>query len=171
MVLDKHTDKVYFSELLSTDRRYSTAYHRICAILEKHQVPHGFLQGTKGIWCRDYMPLQKSTSQFIQFRYEPSYLQEDLHLQTDPNECLAANHLSAMFSNINLDGGNVLRWIDRVILSERIFSENDDVARSKLIGARTPFRSRGDPYPGDQVRHDRPRRRAGAVCGQRHVNR
>jgi agmatine deiminase len=80
------------------------------------------------------MPIQREVSQFIQFRYEPSYLADDLDLQTNPKSTLELNQIQAVFSGINLDGGNVLRWKDWVIVTDRIFTENPAYTdRSKLI--------------------------------------
>ncbi len=134
MVIDRETDFVYFSKLMASDTRYKDAYTKVCTVLEKHQIRHGLLEGTRDIWCRDYMPIQKSDDEFIQFRYEPSYLAGDLYLQTDPKVALELNHIQAKYSRINLDGGNVVRWKDRVIVTDRIFSENPSYNKpSKLV--------------------------------------
>ncbi len=134
MVTDRETDFVYFSDILAAETRYKDDYGKICSVLNRNQISHGLLEGTKDIWCRDYMPIQKSDDEFIQFRYEPSYLQDDLHLQTDPNIALELNRIKAIHSAINLDGGNVLRWKDRVIVTDRIFLENPSYSSpSKLV--------------------------------------
>ncbi|MBC3538366.1 agmatine deiminase family protein [Rufibacter sediminis] len=134
MVIDKETNKVFFSDQLFADSRYGDTFDRICSVLEKHQIEHGIINSTKDIWCRDYMPIQKAASKFIQFRYEPSYLAEDLDLQTDPKTTLELNQIQATFSSINVDGGNVLRWEDRVIITDRIFQENPAYTnKSKLV--------------------------------------
>src|SRR5687768_8332324 len=124
MIIDKETNFVYFSEILSTDCRFEETYLKIKSLLDKHRVHNGLLKGTKDIWCRDYMPVQIQENQFVQFRYEPSYLKECLHLQSIPKAVLAHNDIQARYSDINLDGGNVLRWSDRAIITDRIFEEN-----------------------------------------------
>lgn len=134
MITDRETNQVYFSGLLATDERYSRAWKEIASILEKHRIRHGLLKGTKDIWCRDYMPVQRSEGSYVQFRYEPSYLAEERHLQSDPRRILYENGLQAQYSSINLDGGNVLRWTDRVILSDRVFDENPAYAsKARLL--------------------------------------
>jgi agmatine deiminase len=133
MVIDRETNKVFFSELLSTDTRFASTYNGICSILDKHQIEHETIKDTKDIWCRDYMPIQKSQFELIQFRYEPSYLKDDLHLQTNPVETLKSNDLKATFSDINLDGGNVIRWSDRVIITERVFTENPNYSNRSIL--------------------------------------
>ncbi|WP_266203369.1 agmatine deiminase family protein [Pontibacter kalidii] len=132
MVTDRETNQVYFSELLATDGRYRDAWRSITAALDKHGVRYGLLKGTKDIWCRDYMPVQQSADSFIQFRYEPSYLSAHPHLKTDPAHVLQVYGLRAQHSDINLDGGNVLRWTDRVILTDRVFEENPALTKARL---------------------------------------
>jgi agmatine deiminase len=135
MITDNETNKVYFSELLKTNSDYEEAYNGIIRILKKHKVDYDFLKGTKDIWTRDYMPVQKNVESFVQFRYEPSYLQNDIDLEykSDPNIVCDANKLNPKFSNINLDGGNVIKWHDKVIISTRVFRENLGYGDSKLI--------------------------------------
>lgn len=134
MIKDKDTNFVYFSDLLRTDQRFTESCYRITAILEKHQIKYGFLYDTKDIWCRDYMPIQKNINDFVQFRYEASYLKDDPDLKSDPKIVCLANNIHPDFSKINLDGGNVIRWTNKVIISDKIYSENPEYTKkSKLI--------------------------------------
>lgn len=125
---------VYLSELLMD--KYPETCKNLIAILEKHHVKYSFIKGTKDIWCRDYMPVQTESGKFIQFRYEPSYLKgkkEWEDSRSDVKEVCRLNNIDATFSDINLDGGNVLICDDRAILSDRIFSENPDYEKDSLI--------------------------------------
>ena len=136
MIIGSNTNTVYFSERLLTEKRFTSTCNQLTAILDRHRMDYGFLKGTKDIWCRDYMPIQKGTNEFIQFRYEPSYLKADLDLQSDPKVVCEANNINARFSDINLDGGNVVNWSDRVVMTDRIFDENPAYTdKSKLISA------------------------------------
>ena len=126
MILDKDTNRLYFSEKL---REYND-FTKIESILNEHKINYDFLKGTKDIWCRDYMPVQKSQDEFIQFRYQPSYLSDDINLRTNPKDVLKHLDINVTFSDINLDGGNVIKWDDKVILTERIYRENDAVGKS-----------------------------------------
>lgn len=125
MITDKETNTVYFSKQILNDK-YSHAFEKIRLILVKHNVKYDFLKGTKDIWCRDYMPIQIDKEKFIQFRYEPSYLLEELDLQSITKDVLKANKLDATFSDIILDGGNVVKSSDSVIITNRVFTENKD---------------------------------------------
>jgi agmatine deiminase len=79
------------------------------------------------------MPIQKDLNSFVQFRYEPTYLQNELNLQSDTKIVCAVNKIRPIFSNINLDGGNVIKWHDKVIISKRAVKENIEYEESKLI--------------------------------------
>ncbi|MFD2514223.1 agmatine deiminase family protein [Pontibacter locisalis] len=133
MVIDKESNVVYFSDLIQTGNNYKNAFERVRPVLEKHQIDYRFLKETKDIWCRDYLPIQKGENNFVQFRYEPSYLKEELELQSDPSLVLPANNIKARFSGINLDGGNVIRWSDKVIMTSRIFAENTGADKNELL--------------------------------------
>ena len=133
MITDSQTNLVYFSGLLEST--FPEEYTKIFSILHRHKVKHSLLKGTKGYWCRDYMPIQVGEAEFVGFRYEPSYHKEpeDIAAQSDPKLVCKMNDIPATFSSINLDGGNVVRWQDRLIISDRIFDENKDIPKGRLI--------------------------------------
>lgn len=124
---------VYLSELLKT--RYPETCDRLTCILEKHHINYKFLKGTKDIWCRDYMPIQTEKGKLIQFKYDPSYLRDNKEWEesrSDVKEVCELNGFKPEFSDINLDGGNVLICDGRAIITDRIFSENPDYDENKL---------------------------------------
>ena len=126
-VKPKGNEIVYLSELL--EKRFPESFNRLTSILKKHGVEYRLLKGTKDIWCRDYMPIQIESGKLIQFRYEPSYLKgkkEWEDLRSNSKEVCRQNGFEPIFSNINLDGGNVLLCSGRAIISDRIFTENPD---------------------------------------------
>lgn len=123
----KGKEVVYLSELLK--KQFPKSFNRLTSILNKHNVEYRLLKGTKDIWCRDYMPIQTESGKLVQFRYEPSYLKgkkEWEDLRSDVKEVCRLNGFKPLFSNINLDGGNVLLCSGRVIVSDRIFTENPE---------------------------------------------
>lgn len=125
---------VYMSELLK--ERYPETCGNLIKILEKHNTNYAFIKGTKDIWCRDYMPVQTESGKLIQFRYEPSYLKgkkEWEESRSDVKEICRLNKIDATFSDINLDGGNVLICDGRAIISDRLFSENPERDKDSLI--------------------------------------
>jgi agmatine/peptidylarginine deiminase len=125
---------VHLSGKLKTE--YPETCNRLIKILEKHHVKYAFLDGTNDIWCRDYMPVQTESGKLIQFKYDPSYLKgkdEYEKSRSDVKEVCRLNNIEAQFSDINLDGGNVLICEGRAIISDRIFSENPDMGREELV--------------------------------------
>lgn len=127
---------VYMSDLLK--ERYPETCNRLLQILDKYHVTYDWIKGTKDIWCRDYMPVQTESGKFIQFRYEPSYLKgrkEWDESRSDVKEICRINNIDAAFSDINLDGGNVLICDGRAIISDRLFSENPERDKDSLLRA------------------------------------
>lgn len=128
------TEIVYLSELL--EERYPESFKRLTSILKKHNVDYRLLKGTKDIWCRDYMPIQTESGKLVQFRYEPSYLKGNKEWEesrSDVRELCRLNGFEPIFSNLNLDGGNVLLCSGRAIVSDRIFTENPEYTDKKKL--------------------------------------
>ncbi len=130
----KEKETVYLSELL--EEHFPECFNRLTAILKKHGIDYRLLKGTKDIWCRDYMPIQTESGKLIQFRYEPSYLKgkkEWEDSRSDWREVCRENGFEPVFSNINLDGGNVLLCSGRAIISDRIFTENPEYTNKEQL--------------------------------------
>lgn len=124
---------VYLSELLAS--RYAETCKRLTDILNKYNIPFAFLKGTKDIWCRDYMPVQTPSGKLIQFKYDPSYLKDSKYLdsRSDVQHVDKVNNIHPIFSDINLDGGNVVMYENKAIITDRVFSENPDWDKEKLV--------------------------------------
>ena len=73
MISDWQTNKIYFSELLET--KFPKCFSDIMESLRGLKVEPNFLEKTKDIWARDYMPIQINDKEFIEYRYDPDYLQ------------------------------------------------------------------------------------------------
>lgn len=125
---------VYMSEQLMS--KFPETCKNLIKILERHHVNYSFIKGTKDIWCRDYMPVQTESGRLIQFKYDPSYLKgkkEWEESRSDVKEICRLNNIDAIFSDINLDGGNVLICDGRAIISDRIFTENPTYDKDSLL--------------------------------------
>ena len=134
VIIPSREQTVYLSGLLKSE--YPETCNRLIKILKKHYVKYAFLEGTKDIWCRDYMPVQTPSGKLIQFTYNPSYLRGNKEWEdsrSDVKEVCRLNNIEALFSDINLDGGNVLICDDRAIISDRIFSENPNRDKDELV--------------------------------------
>ena len=133
MLTDRFTNTVYFSSLLPKKCPILNA-HLIDA-LQKRGIPYGYLSGTKDIWCRDYMPIQVNAERFVFFKYTPDYLQDKagLRIQTNPDDVFKVeeNNLKKLLPqsstiDLVLDGGNVVKCDNIIVMTDKVFVENKD---------------------------------------------
>lgn len=128
MIIDAQTNIVYFSSLL--EGQHPKFWTELKTILEKHSIKYKWIYDTRDIWCRDFMPIQLNENQFLKFKYDPDYLKpkKHRHLWTDTNDILSSNEIETDFnfsnSDLILDGGNVINSHNKVILTDKIFTEN-----------------------------------------------
>ncbi len=129
MIADQDTNFVYFSSLLKELPSLQSFWRRLEKVLIKSNINYGFIEGTRDVWCRDYMPIQVGLSEFVQFKYYPSYCNDERyrHLITDADaiQLNHANILQRTYSPFVLDGGNVVKSQNAAVLTERIFKENE----------------------------------------------
>jgi len=126
MITDAQTNFVYFSGLLKTNPAYETFTQKLTSILSKYHISYEFLEGTNDIWCRDYMPLQVEKNKFIEYRYDPDYLQAKKwrSLKTYPDIVCNKLGLKTIKSDLIIDGGNVIKSENCVILTDKVIVEN-----------------------------------------------
>ena len=135
-VVDSLTDTVFFSDLLP--ERCPTMYQSLDKILRENDIDHRLLRHTKDIWCRDYMPIQTSGKSFVFYKYNPDYLQTKYYKRTITNvdrvgniECLRQD--GEVFDlDLVIDGGNVVRCDDKIVMTEKVFFENKDKSRNEI---------------------------------------
>jgi len=123
MILDSECNTVYFSEKLKEN--FPEEFNLITnALAPFDYINVKLLKGTKDEWARDYMPIQTAEKRLMKFRYQPSY--EPRANWTEMKTVIHANNLKTRYSkhNINLDGGNVVKWKDKVIITDRVVTEN-----------------------------------------------
>lgn len=132
MKFERGSNIVYLSALLAI--QYPETCKLLTDILNKHNIPFDYLEGTNDIWCRDYMPVQTPSGKLIQFKYDPSYLQDPKYSKshTDVRYVDKVNGIIPIFSDINLDGGNVVMYGNKAIITDRIFSENPNWTEENL---------------------------------------
>lgn len=127
---------LYFSSLLKNPK-YCPAADRIFAALNNENVVFSYIENTKDIWLRDFMPVKTKIGKYISFRYEPSYLKDYPELRTDFRSEIAPSLLleNLVYSDINLDGGNIVFSPSRetAVISDRIFDENWDYSSAELV--------------------------------------
>jgi len=122
MITDKETNTIYFSEKLK-EQSPETASLIISTLDQLGAVPK-FLPGTKDIWARDYMPVQVNEHKFIQYTFHPDYLKQFEEIKSDPESICADLKLKTQRSDIILDGGNVVKSDNCIIMTDKIVLEN-----------------------------------------------
>ena len=121
MVPDRQTDTVFISDMLGKNCRYRGIVLALKNIFgnKLREIP-----GTRDIWVRDYMPIQIDVGRFVQFRYNPDYLKKCPNCRTE-NACrLLKRTQGCVQSDLAIDGGNIVRWHNAVIMTKKIFREN-----------------------------------------------
>lgn len=127
MITDRDTNKVYFSRRIT----WYKAWPGLKAVLDANGVNYALLDGTRDIWARDYMPVQIEADRFISYVYDPDYLQGYKDRMTDwsviPDPDLKGG---VETTNLILDGGNIVKCRDFVIMTDKVFLENERIGFS-----------------------------------------
>ena len=137
MTTDFQTNTVFFSDLLP--EKCPVLYNSIDKILSDNKIDHRLLMNTKDIWCRDYMPIQQSEKHFVFYKYTPNYLLQTPYYKrtiTDVNSigniaCLRIEKVTNL--DLVLDGGNVVKCDDKIIMTKKVFAENKDKKQKDII--------------------------------------
>lgn len=135
IMVDACTDTIFFSDLLP--KKCPTLYHSLDTILTDNGIDHRLLTNTKDIWCRDYMPIQTSEKRFVFYKYDPDYLQTKYYQRTITDVKGIGNIDSfglgdAVNLDLVVDGGNVVRCGNKIVMTEKVFFENKDKARKEV---------------------------------------
>jgi agmatine deiminase len=133
MIPDSSTNFLYLANTLP--RKYKKFYERFTKILAECNIDFELLPHTRDVWAVDYMPIQVSDNHFVQFVYNPDYLKTKKYLKTisDVDAICKEVDLTPEKSDIVLDGGNVIKRTDTVIMCDKIFKENPLIKKEQLI--------------------------------------
>jgi agmatine/peptidylarginine deiminase len=137
MIADKDTNFVYFSELLRTKSEFAKTCAEIIEIFDNHDIQYEFLKGTKDIWARDYMPIQVDLDKRIEYRYDPDYLQAKKYrkIKSYPDIVSELNNISTQKTDVIIDGGNVIKSENSIIMTDKVIIENkENYSRDMIIG-------------------------------------
>ena len=124
------------SSLLKTIPKYASSAENLFAALSGCGEKFTLFDGAKDIWARDYMPVKTKSGKYISFRYEPGYLKGYETQRTDYRKDIAPHfELPVTYSNINLDGGNVVFSPSKAkaVITDRVFSENPEYDKNALL--------------------------------------
>lgn len=132
MTFDSQTNFLYLADTLP--KTYPEFYARFEKTLKEEKIDFDFLSDTKDVWAVDFMPIQVG-DRFIQFRYDPVYLKPIKYRKTisDVDAICATLGIETVKSDIILDGGNLVRNQHQAILTNRIFEDNPQWDRKKLL--------------------------------------
>lgn len=133
MIQDSQTNFLYLADTLP--KKYPDFLKRFEKVLKEVNIPFKFLPNTKDVWAVDFMPIQISKESFVQFTYNPDYLQSKKYQKTisDVDSIAHALGLKTTKSNLFVDGGNISKTIDKVIMCDKVFHENKHISERKLI--------------------------------------
>lgn len=133
MIRDNETNFLFLADCLQ--KKNPVFCNEFVQLLENNNVKYSYLPNTKDIWAVDYMPVQIDKNSFINFVYNPDYLQTKSGLKSISNvhEILTNIGKTAIDSDIVLDGGNVIKGNDEVILCDKVFRENPNYEEINLI--------------------------------------
>ena len=136
MIIDNQTNKIYFSPALEKD--CPVLWDSIHRALMERGIRHGFLMNNpRYFWCRDYMPIQIADDKFVSYNFKPDYLLEfekryRFALDCDIEKiCYDMNYPTTKLDLI-LDGGNVVKCGDAIVMTEKVFLENRDISRAEV---------------------------------------
>ncbi len=133
MLQDKETNFLYLADCLP--KKQPIFFQRFEKVLDDCKIKFAFLTNTKDIWAVDFMPVQISADKFVQFVYNPDYLQSKTQLKTISavdNICKTIG-ITPIKSKLVVDGGNVIHSSDKVIMCDKVFKENPSLSEKELI--------------------------------------
>ena len=136
MICDYQTNKVYLAEGI---KGYPKVAERLLFALYNEGIETEYLRHTeskKHVWARDYMPIQLTKTRFVQYRYSPDYLEG--YPEYIPEYRKISRGLKLKMDELKLvvDGGNLVKFRNKVVMTEKVFEENspysDSMVRSQL---------------------------------------
>jgi agmatine/peptidylarginine deiminase len=117
---------LYLSDRLPID--HPAVYAQIVAACEQFGQPHDLVPGTRDIWVRDFMPIPLPDGQLLEYRYDPDYLQGATAgkrgEKSYPDLICDAMGLKTVKTDLIIDGGNVIRRSNTLIMADKVVYEN-----------------------------------------------
>jgi agmatine deiminase len=126
---DKDCDTVYLTAAL---HRHPHVFEELHRHLQDHGIDIYTVFDTDNVWIRDYFPIQVG-SRYVKFHYGYGEKVRQYPQLGVPPFCYA--HLQPEMSGLGLDGGNVVRYGDRAIVTDIIYLHNKWLTKKKLRAA------------------------------------
>ena len=135
MLTDSLTNTIFLSNWLP--EVCPTLYQCLSKALTDNAVRYRILDNTNDIWCRDFMPIQTDERRFVFYTYNPDYLQarHKRRYITDVNRVQNIDFLhqaETVILDLVLDGGNVVKCGHKVVMTDKVFSENSERSRLEV---------------------------------------
>ncbi|MCD8310431.1 MAG: agmatine deiminase family protein [Prevotellaceae bacterium] len=130
MINDVDTNVVYLSSWLKSD--YPAFYNELAGLLQSNGIACHLLEGTNDIWARDYMPIQIYEDYFVQYVYNPNYLQKCRQYITDTTPICKELGIECHTTDLVIDGGNVVKAGKYVIMTEKVYKENKQYTKEEI---------------------------------------
>lgn len=133
MIADRDTNQVFVSEWLP--KVHPAFFSRFSELLKNVHINMALLSNTADIWCRDYMPIQLAEEDFLQYRYYPDYLtkkeSDKQYISDSKSVCKALKLPNIQATDLIIDGGNVVKAHDCIIMTEKVFHETLNIRKQK----------------------------------------
>jgi len=117
---------LYLSNLLPT--RHLAVYEQIKTACDQFGQEVKLLPHTNDIWVRDFMPIPLPDGTLLEYRYDPDYLQvasrEGRGNKSYPDLICDAMKWPTKKTDLIIDGGNVIRRANTLIMAEKVVHEN-----------------------------------------------
>ena len=133
MISDSETNAVYLADGI---RHYMPLAKNLMEALCREGVESHYLRHTESVmhvWARDYMPVQLDVDRFVRYRYAPDYLKNDADYIPPYDTICRGLHLKGKKTDLVIDGGNVVKCGNRVIMTDKVCMENPDHKPFSLI--------------------------------------
>lgn len=136
MITDEQTNKVYFSSWLP--QTCPKLWTELQIVLRDNKVDTALLNCTNDIWCRDFMPIQIAPDKMVFYDYNPDYLQRKKKYITN-TKMLASMFIRVMpkvsikYLKLIIDGGNIVKCGDTIVMTEKVFHENKEYSREDIV--------------------------------------
>ena len=126
---DENTNVVYFSPWLRYKYgkdNHSKFYQQLIKLLKDIGIEVRELPNTNDYWVRDYMPIQLSKDDFLNYHYYPDYLVNKDYIKTitDTTKVLRGIGISCRSTSLIIDGGNMVACGSYIVMTDKVFSEN-----------------------------------------------
>lgn len=125
MIIDCQINTVYFSS--QTQEVFPEEFKKLTTLIELEGYQVGLLAEADDFYCRDFMPVQVEKNDFVQFVFRPAayFNRKDYRHISNPVYIELFNSLpQPRYSPLILDGGNVIKWKDKVIITNRVIKDN-----------------------------------------------